>query len=567
MADVDVLIAGAGPTGLTLAVCLERYGIRARVVDRLEGPSPLSRALAVQARTLEVFDDLGFAEAALARGMRVEGTNLVARNGRQAHLRLGGFAGLESHYPFILILPQDATEALLTEQLTARGGRVEWGVEVEGHKDAEGAVEVSLRHTDGRQETVRARWLVGCDGARSQVRKAAGIPFEGETYEDVCMLGDVRVNWSLKPGEIHLMPSRRGVMAAFPMPGGESRFRVVTIIPRDMAPPGEMPTPTLEQLQEVVSQLAPVPAQLSEPRWTSGYRLHRRGVSRYRQGRVLLAGDAAHIHSPAGGQGMNTGIQDAYNLAWKLAFVLQGRAAESLVDTYGAEREPVGRKLLEGTDRLFGFAAAKGPVARFARQYLVPLVAAPILSQAMLQRRLVRFVSQLYLHYLRSPLSTETVRGEDGPSAPIARGPAPGERVPELPIEGEGISRLHEALRGPSHVLLLFQGLDAPAPFEELLALARSLESTYAGWLRVFVVTPEPQKRGPGVLVDAQRQAHLRFGAGTPCAYLVRPDKYVGCRLRPVESSQLHDELRRRLTGATEAPAGTHESTPSRYPR
>lgn len=549
MADVDVLIAGAGPTGLTLAVCLERYGIRARVVDRLDGPSPLSRAIAVQARTLEVFDDLGFAETALARGMRVEAVNLVARNGRQARVSLGGFAGLESHYPFILVLPQDATEALLTEQLTARGGRVEWGVEVENHRpvEGEGAVEVSLRHQDGRQETVRARWLVGCDGARSQVRKAAGIPFEGETYEDVCMLGDVRVSWPLRPGEVYLMPSKRGVMAAFPMPGGESRFRLVTIVPRDMAPPGELPTPTLEQLQEVVSQLAPVPLQLSEPRWTSGYRLHRRGVPRYRQGRVLLAGDAAHIHSPAGGQGMNTGIQDAYNLAWKLAFVLQGRAAAPLVDTYGAEREPVGRKLLEGTDRLFGFAAAKGPFARFARQHLVPLVAAPILSRAAVQRRVVRFVSQLYLRYLRSPLSTERVRGEEGPSAPLARGPAPGERVPEVPMEGEGINRLHEALRDPSHVLLLFQGLDAPASFEELLALARSQESLYTGWLRAFVVTAERQRRGAGVLVDAQRQAHLRFGAGAPCAYLVRPDKYVGFRLRPVESSVLQDELRRRL--------------------
>jgi len=559
MADVDVLIAGAGPTGLTLAVCLERYGIRARVVDRLDGPSPLSRALAVQARTLEVFDDLGFAEAALARGMRVEGANLVARNGRQAHLRLGGFAGLESHYPFILMLPQDATEALLMEQLTARGGRVEWGVELEEHREVDGAVEVSLRHKDGRQETVRARWLVGCDGARSQVRKAAGIPFEGETYEDVCMLGDVRVTWSLKPGEIYIMPSQRGVMAAFPMPG-ESRFRLVTIIPRDMAPAGEMPTPTLEQFQEVVSRLAPVPASLSEPRWTSGYRLHRRGVPRYRQGRVLLAGDAAHIHSPAGGQGMNTGIQDAYNLAWKLAFVLQGRAAESLMDTYGAEREPVGRKLLEGTDRLFGFAAAKGPLARFARQYLVPLVAAPILSRAAVQRRVVRFISQLYLRYLRSPLSTETVRGEDGPSAPLARGPAPGERVPEVPIEGEGITRLYEALRGPSYVLLFFHGLDAPAPFEELLRLARSLESSYSGWLRAFVVTPESERRGAGVLVDTQRQAHQRFGAGTPCAYLVRPDKYVGCRLRPMESTLLLDELRRRL-GSPVAPAISHEAS------
>jgi 2-polyprenyl-6-methoxyphenol hydroxylase-like FAD-dependent oxidoreductase len=545
MADIEVLIAGAGPTGLTLAVCLRRYGIQARLVDRLEGPSPLSRALVVQARTLELFDDLGLIEPALARGLRVEAANLVAQGGRQARLRLGGFAGLESHYPFMLILPQDATEALLTERLQVQGGRVEWGVELEEHRPVGDAVEVTLRHADGSKETVRTRWLVGCDGARSQVRKSAGIPFEGETYEDVCMLGDVAVDWSLRPGELHVMPSERGVLAAFPMPG-ESRFRLVTIVPRDMAPPGETPTPTLEQLQDVVSRLAPVPARLSDARWTSGYRLHRRGVPRYRQGRVLLAGDAAHIHSPAGGQGMNTGIQDVYNLAWKLALVLQGRAPESLVDTYGAEREPVGRKLLQGTDRLFGFAAAKGPLARFMRKRVIPLMA-PVLSRPALQRRVVRFVSQLYLRYRRSPLSTETVRGADGPTAPLADGPAPGERVPELPVQAEGISRLHEALRGPWYVLLLFQGLDTPAALEQLAPLAQSLESAYPEWLRVWVVSTEAQRAGAGVLVDANGQVHRRFGAGTPCAYLVRPDKYVGARLRPVESPVLLEELRGRL--------------------
>jgi 2-polyprenyl-6-methoxyphenol hydroxylase-like FAD-dependent oxidoreductase len=545
MAEIDVLIAGAGPTGLTLAVCLQRYGIRARLVDRLEGPSPLSRALAVQARTLELFDDLGLIEQALARGLRVEAANLVAQGGKQAKLRLGALAGLESHYPYILILPQDATEALLTERLHAQGGEVEWGVELLEHRPVRHAVEVSLRHSDGRSETVRARWLVGCDGARSQVRKAAGIPFEGDTYEDVCMLGDVAVDWPLRQGELHIMPSERGVLAAFPMPG-EARFRIITIVPRDMAPPGETPTPTLEQLQAVVSLLSPVPTRMSDARWTSGYRLHRRGVPRYRQGRVLLAGDAAHIHSPAGGQGMNTGIQDVYNLAWKLALVLQGRASEPLVDTYGAEREPVGHKLLEGTDRIFGFAAAKGPVARFVRRRLIPLLAS-VLSRPALQRRLVRFISQLYIRYHPGPLSTQTLEGNDGPSAKLASGPAPGERVPEVPVQAEGVSRLHQALRGPKYTLLLFQGLDAPASFDELVPLARSLEKAYPDWLRVWVVTPDTQRVAPGVLTDAQGQAHRRFGAGTPCAYLVRPDKYVGARLRPVDSALLRDVLRDRL--------------------
>jgi hypothetical protein len=217
------------------------------------------------------------------------------------------------------------------------------------------------------------------------------------------------------------------------------------------------------------------------------------------------------------------------------------------VATYGAEREPVGHKLLEGTDRMFGFAAAKGALARFARKRLVPFVVAPILSRAVVQRRGVRFISQLHLRYRDSPLSTERVQGSDGPSARIEDGPAPGDRVPEVPLEGEGITRLHEALRGPPHVLLLFHGLDSPAPFEELARLARSLEARYTGWLRTWVVTPEAQRAGADVLVDPNGTAHRRFGAGTPCAYLVRPDKYVGCRLRPVESTLLLEELRRRL--------------------
>jgi 2-polyprenyl-6-methoxyphenol hydroxylase-like FAD-dependent oxidoreductase len=564
MTDVDVLIAGGGPTGLTLAVCLARHGIRARLVDRLEGPSPLSRAIVVQARTLEVFDDLGFVETALARGRRVEGAKIVAHGGRLAQLRFGGFAGLESHYPFMLILPQDATEALLTEQLAARGGRVEWGLELEGHRAVAGGVEATLRRADGSQETVRTRWLVGCDGARSQVRKAAGIAFEGETYEDVCMLGDVRLEGSLSPGEFYLMPSARGVMAAFPMPGAD-RFRIITIVPRDMAPPGEVPTPTLEQLQEVVRRLSPVPLRLHEARWTSGYRLHRRGVLHYQKGRVLLAGDAAHIHSPAGGQGMNTGIQDAYNLSWKLALVLRGRASESLVDTYGAEREPVGRKLLEGTDRMFGFAAAKGPVARFVRKRVLPVVA-PLMSRPLFQRRLVHFVSQLSLRYRRSPLSIDRVQGSEGSTVRLSVGPAPGERVPEVALQGEGLTRLHEALRGPRHALLLFQGLDSPLAFEGLLELARSLESGYSEWLRVWVVTSEARAPAAGALVDPQGVAHRRFGAGAPCAYLIRPDKYVGCRLRPVDVTLLRDELRSRL-GAPGATGGTPGSTPSPGPR
>ncbi len=549
---LDALVVGAGPTGLTMASELVRHGLSCRLVEQLEAPSPLSRALAVQSRTLEIFAHLGIADRAVARGRRPEALNVVGQGGLRTRVPLGQFDWMETHYPYILMLPQDATEALLTEHLDALGGRLERGVALETlQQEAEGVL-ATLQHVDGRSERVRARWLIGCDGARSRTRKLLGLPFEGGTYEDSCMLADVRVDWSLGAGEVCIMPSVQGMSIAMPIPC-DHRYRIFVIRPRDEASDQAADTApvSLEEFQAILDRTVPVPIRVSEPTWMSRYRLHSRGVRSYRQGHVFLAGDAAHIHSPIGGQGMNTGIQDAFNLAWKLALVTQRRAPASLLDTYEAERQRVGRHLLQGTDRAFTFVASGGLPARLLRAYVFPRVARRMFRGGRVQRRLLRFGSQLAIHYRKSPLSTERLWGEDVKGVRRADGPSAGDRVPELPVKGEGVERLQQVLHAPRHTLLLFTGLSPePGAPEALGALARRLEAAHAGVLQVRVVVAGAQAPAAHVLADTDGAVHRRFGAGSECFYLVRPDGYVGHREWPIEARRLEAELERRLGGS-----------------
>jgi 2-polyprenyl-6-methoxyphenol hydroxylase-like FAD-dependent oxidoreductase len=542
---LDALVVGAGPTGLTMAAELMRHGLSCRIVDSLAAPSRLSRALVVQSRTVELFDDFGIAGKLLAHGEPMTGYNILGAGGRRARLLMRPLPWLETRYPRPVMVSQDATEAVLTEYLASFGLAVEWGVTFRGFREDGGEVESTLEHQDGAVETVRARWLLGCDGAPSQVRKEAGIPFEGASYDYACMLVDARVDWPLGHGELFIIPSRHGVVAAFPMKG-ENRYRLSFNLPRYGK--SETAPLTLPEMQALTESMVPVPTRLSDPSWMTRFRQHCLGVPHYRRGRVFLAGDAAHIHSPAGGQGLNTGIQDAYNLAWKLALVTRGRAPESLLDTYHLERHRVGQKLLEGTDKRFALLSSGGLPLRMLRAYVLPRAARWLFKTSFMERKLLRFVSELFIHYRHSPLSTESLSGQDAGGVRIADGPAPGERVPDLPLRGAGVERVHDVLRGPHHTLLLFAGQapggEAPAKLEQL---ARQLESAYGpGLLRARVVVTGAGA-GPYTLEDATGAAHRRFGAGTACLYLVRPDDYVGYRARPIREKALVEELTARL--------------------
>jgi 2-polyprenyl-6-methoxyphenol hydroxylase-like FAD-dependent oxidoreductase len=351
----QVLVVGAGPVGLTLAAELKRYGVSVRIVDKASSRTDKSKALVVWSRTLELLARAGCAEAFVAAGCKVVAVNLNA-GGRP--LGRVTFDAVDSPYPYALMLPQSDTERLLEEHGAALGVTVEREVELTTFvADGEGAT-AELRHADGRIETVRADWLVGCDGAHSAVRHGLGFTFEGDTLRSDWVLADVHLAGVPVPSsELAMYAHAEDVLALFPIAPG--RYRVIADVgDTGAAPPAE---PTLDEVQALLDRRGPGGIAASDPIWLSAFRINERKVKSYRAGRVFLAGDAAHVHSPAGGQGMNTGMQDAFNLAWKLAMAARGVAGERLLASYDAERSAVGDMVLRNAGRLTAAATMKEP--------------------------------------------------------------------------------------------------------------------------------------------------------------------------------------------------------------
>jgi 2-polyprenyl-6-methoxyphenol hydroxylase-like FAD-dependent oxidoreductase len=523
----DVLVVGAGPTGLTMAAELRRHGLIPRVIDRAPAPATTSRAMVVQPRTLEVFDDMGIAGQALARGRTVNGFTGVFAGREPVRLHFGTDLSktpeLDTAYPQLLMLPQDYTEALLTEHLEELGGTVERGVALESYRETEGGVMATLR-AGGTTEEIHARWIIGSDGAHSAVRAGAGIPFEGVTYDNEFIMADARLDWELPDGELYVFPSK-GILAAWSMPG-ENRYRVFGNVP---AGEGE---PSLADFQRLLDDRLPIPAKIVEATWVSRYRLHRRGVPRYRAGHAFLAGDAAHIHSPVGAQGMNTGIQDAYNLAWKMALVAAG-ASEDLLDTYNAERHPVGAALLRTTDRAFGAVISESHLAGVVRGRVAPHLMPALLGRPRFMKFVLGAISQLKIGYAKSQLSRQSGLWDGGPE--------PGARAWDGIVRGDGVGRLHEVMRGPRHTVLLFA---ADSPAEPLIRYARDLEERYGSRLAAHVVTLS----GANGLGDPDGVIHRRYDARAETVYVIRPDGYVGYRGRDLHGAE--SDLASRLAGA-----------------
>ena len=359
----EVAIVGAGPTGLTLAGMLSGYGIRTAVLDGAQGPALHSRAAVVHARTLETLEPLGVVGEMLGRGVMVPRFGVRDRD----RLLLGvHFDGLPTAHPYTLMLPQDRTERILLGALHDQGGRVLWEHEAVGLRQNEGGVELDVRSARG-EERVRARYVVGCDGGHSFARGAVGIPFQGETYPQSFVLADVRIGWALPDDEVQLFFSPEGLVVVAPLPRG--LHRVVATV--DEAPA----EPSLSDVQDLLDARGPLAgtARVEEVLWSSRFRVQHRVAARFREGGVFLCGDAAHVHSPAGGQGMNTGIQDAANLAWKLALAVRGRAPGSLLDSYELERRPVAKGVVSTTDRLTRLATVRSPLLRRLRNALIPI--------------------------------------------------------------------------------------------------------------------------------------------------------------------------------------------------
>jgi 2-polyprenyl-6-methoxyphenol hydroxylase-like FAD-dependent oxidoreductase len=411
MNDRVVLIVGAGPTGLVLALWLTKLGVRVRIIDKTAEPGTTSRAVAVQVRTLEFYRQVDLAGAVVDAGVKVAGLNFWVRGARAAHVLLGRMGEGLSPFPYALTYPQDAHERLLIDRLEALGARVERRTElVRFEQDAE-RVRAVLRRPDGSEETCEAAYLAGCDGARSTVREVLATGFPGGTYSGLFYVADVDATGAAADGDIHVDLEEADFLAVFPLKGA-GRLRLIGPIRQE--PDREQRELTFDDVRG--RALGNLKLSVARVNWFSTYRVHHRVAAHFREGRAFLLGDAAHVHSPVGGQGMNTGIGDTVNLAWKLAAVLRGDAPEALLATYEPERIGFARRLVATTDRVFTFVTKPGAVARWVRTRLVPMIAPLAFRPARVRRLLFRTVSQIGVHYRHSPLSAGAagaVRGGD----------------------------------------------------------------------------------------------------------------------------------------------------------
>jgi 2-polyprenyl-6-methoxyphenol hydroxylase-like FAD-dependent oxidoreductase len=395
-----VLIVGAGPTGLVLALALTRLGVRVRLVDKAAEAGTTSRALAVQARTLELYRPFDLTAAVIERGVRIDAVNFWMAGRRVARAVFGDGGVGVSPFPYAVLFAQDEHERLLIDRLQQAGVSVERRVELVGLDTTRGPVRARLRRADGSEEPCEAAYVAGCDGASSTVREALGIGFPGGTYEHLFYVADVEAAPPAGEPQIHGTLDTAEFLLFFPLKG-ERRGRLIGVV-RDEAEARRRAITWSDVGREIIARMG---IAVQRVNWFSTYHVHHRVAARFRKDRVFLLGDAAHVHSPVGGQGMNTGIGDAIDLAWKLADVLQGRAPATLLDSYEPERRGFARRLVATTDRAFTLITSRGPLARFVRTRLVPVIVPRLFRTRAARRLMFRIISQTGVAYRDSPLS------------------------------------------------------------------------------------------------------------------------------------------------------------------
>lgn len=548
--SVDVLIVGAGPTGLLLAAALARHGIIPRLIDKQPQPSEKSKALAVFARTLEIFDELGIVEEAIARGRELHRANFYGDRKRIAHINIDA---IDSFFSFVLCLPQYETERLLGQLVESLGVKIERPVTFTALEQDKHGVTATLCHPDGQEERCRTAWLIGCDGTRSTVRESVGLTYEGVDLNSTFILADAQVEWNLSPDEIHLFYSADGVLAAIPLPE-ENYWRIIADLPPDTEPPEN---PDLNLFQQLVAERTHLETQLTDPQWTSSFSIRQRMVGTSQSGRVLVAGDALASHSPIGGQGMNTGLQDAYNLAWKLALVIRKEGGVELLGSYQAEREPVSRSLLTATERATRIVTLRNPVLQQLRQHSLGFLT----RFDTVQHRIATSLSELNVNYRNSPIVQEDsslplpARSNLIDWFNFRSSPKAGDRAPDVMVQtGNALKRLFHILSGLKHNLLLFEGKGtSKANYAKLSRIARDVEEKFGDRIALHIlllttqVPDEFEWRG-SLLLDPQGECHQRYSAEGECLYLIRPDGYISYRSQPVDTRKLEAHLQKIFT-------------------
>ncbi|HSS22119.1 MAG TPA: FAD-dependent monooxygenase [Pyrinomonadaceae bacterium] len=512
----EVLIVGAGPTGLSLACQLVRYGIDFVIVEQNETVTPYSKALGVHARTLEIYEQMGLAEPAVSQGTIAGKIRLLEKGEVVGELDLSHIGEGISPFPYMLVLEQSQNEKLLYEYLKAHGREVQWQTECAYFSQNASGVTATLHDKTGASQIVEAKYLVGCDGARSPIRIALGLSFEGSTNARTFYVADVEIDWKFGHDALHGSLARNAVVAFFPMPGGEKRWRIVGAFPEEFAKDeGDI---LYEEIEARIKEEAEVDLEITHVYWFSIYKIHTRHVEKFSSGRCFLAGDSAHIHTPAGGQGMNTGIQDAYNLAWKLALVLQGVAGEQLLETYNEERLPNAKKLVETTDRMFDIVAGTDWFVNVIRTTVFPPMARFILGLDAVKHRFFRMISQVGIRYRRSSLSQH--EGDEDFEVKA------GDRLPYFLVDGHSI---YDQLRAPKFHLLTFSDGQ-----KDYLAAAAALVSKYDGLVDHHVV-------------PLYERIEEIFDTKEPFSVLLRPDNYIAYLSSDTSAGPLQAYLKKLL--------------------
>jgi len=448
MFKTPILIVGAGPTGLMLSAQLHRYGAAHTIIDRKDGVTPLSKALAVQARTLEHYCQLGIAEAALDDGFVATNMRFIVNGRIKAKVVLGEIGAGLSPYPYIFILEQSRNENLLSDFILSHGGNIDWSTELSDIETVPDGYRVTLDRADGSVETIECRYLIGCEGASSAIRHFIGTPFRGVTNAQLFFVADITLKSALEKQGVLLAINGREFLGFFPM-SGPDQYRAIGILPETVTDPDDF---AFDLLKTHIEANLGIPAEITGHSWHSGYRVHHRIADNFRSANAFLVGDAAHVHSPAGGQGMNTGLGDAVNLGWKLAAVTNGWTGPDILDSYEAERRPFGVQLVNTTDRAFSTMVSPSWIAKFVRTHIVPRALRTVLKFRPLRTQMFKTVSQTRIHYRDAGLS-------DGSGTGTLRS---GDRFPWFEWEG---GNSFDWLSEPGYVVLRFSGAAAgPVP-------------------------------------------------------------------------------------------------------
>lgn len=486
MNHFDVIIIGAGPTGLMAANQLARFGIDFLIIDSKPGPTAQSRAIVITARSMEIYQQMGISQTAIDEGRFITEFAIYVKGRQKAMATVGEFGKGLTDFSYLLAFEQSKNEDLLVKHLADFNKTVRWNSELENIKQLSYGAEVTLRDISqpgGQVETISARYIIACDGASSLVRHALHFSFKGGTYEKQFYVADTVLTWNEGFNKLVLCPGRKNFCGFFPMAGSNSH-RIIGTVPPEL---NNKETIGFSDLENTIKETVQFPMEIEKVNWFSVYKLHHRSVEIFRKGNVFLAGDAAHIHSPAGGQGMNTGLQDAYNLCWKLALILKNTAGEKLLETYNEERLPFARWLLKFTDRFFGMMTSSNPVISWVRNNILPPVLKFVFRQNFIRPVMFKTLSQIGWTYKACSLSQHNSKQSLKFRA--------GDRLPYVLVNNESIHKL------------------LAEPVFHLLIIGEQPNLTPVEWVKPVTLPVEPWK-------------HL--GVTRPLYILVRPDNYIG---------------------------------------